>query len=230
VGNSRDLRDQKLNSGKHALNGEILGKYGDTGYRKKYRVTETKIFSKVDAGKSNDMGINMERDLRQPCMESELRQPCMESERGNAPEGRRESPKTVVKLHERGLGHVTEKINGEATGQGESSRSPSCYMGPLFSEVERTLQEKGLGKKGEGEAQIKSPGKNLSYGKKRGRGEIDTQAKLSQLLEGNVTRRSFPEDEKTKGPVTKGRKLNVIAGKNNGSGMAAAAVQPRRPQ
>lgn len=57
--------------------------------------------------------------------------------------------------------------------------SPSGYMGPLISDVERTMQEKGLGVKGEVVLNKKSPEKLLGPCKKRGRGELEAQFESS---------------------------------------------------
>ena len=127
-------------------------------------------------------------------------------------------------MHETGLGHIIGQQLGELMGQGERSRCLSYYIGPLFSEVEHTLQEKGLGCKGDGGASMRSPEKIVAFGKKQGKGEIDTQVENFQQREG--TQKSIPEDDKMRGSVTKGRKLSSLARKKNGSGIEVAAVQP----
>jgi hypothetical protein len=88
---------------------------------------------------------------------SDLRDFCMESEHGNQFEGMRGSPQTAIKMHEMRLGHITGQQLGELMGKGERFRRLSCYIGPLFSDMECTLQEKGLGSKGDGVASMRSP-------------------------------------------------------------------------
>jgi hypothetical protein len=84
-----------------------LGGFGKSGYSKKHRVTENQKYSKYDIGKSNAMGVNVERDMRNFCMESEPRSNF---------EGMRGSLQTSIKLYEKGLGHVIKQHIGDAMG------------------------------------------------------------------------------------------------------------------
>ena len=106
-------------------------------------------------------------------------------------------------MHETGLGHIIGQQLGELMVQGERSRCLSCYIGPLFSDMERTLQEKGLGSKGDAGAYTRSLKKSMVLCKKSGRGEMDAQAVNFNLTEGPW--KNIQDEEKTQGPVMKGR-------------------------
>ncbi|KAE8099846.1 hypothetical protein FH972_017795 [Carpinus fangiana] len=68
----------------------------------------------------------------------------MESDQGSF-----NSPQSAGTLHERGLGKGDMLHNlVDVLGQGELSRSLSTYKGPLISEVEKSMKEKGLGSNG----------------------------------------------------------------------------------
>ncbi|XP_059436704.1 uncharacterized protein LOC132169738 [Corylus avellana] len=193
------------------LNDEIMGRSATDDYGKKQKVTE---FSNGESGGSSDTGFHGERDCRNA---------SMENLRGSFNAGRRDFTNTAVN----GLKVSSRRQNGDHMGRVENSMSPSGYMGPLISEVERTMQEKGLGVKADATLMMASPEKLLGPCKKRSRGELETHLDSSYQTEGS---RNDQDAGENMGSVPKSGKLSINAGKKTGSGMAVAVVQPCRPQ
>lgn len=204
AGNSRAHNEY---IGKYGFTGDMVGGYGDYGYRKKMRVT--KKYSKKDLGESTGKVPNMENDFRGFGMESDCE---------SLDENKLDSPRSAGTLHGLGLGQAKGQQLVDSLGQGKHSRSPITYMGPLISEVEKSMKKKSLGLKGETNFHKNSPEKMGATCEKRGRGHIDSSSEICcQLM------KTIPTSV---GPVTKGRKMSNLAGKNIGLGMAEAVVQP----
>ena len=99
-------------------------------------------------------------------------------------------------------------------------------MGPLISDVERFMQEKGYDSKREKGLVITSPRKGVRVCKKRSRGKIEGCPNANAHVEGQWRM----SGQKKGSPNTKGQKLSSMTSKIIGSGMAKVVMQPHQLQ
>lgn len=109
--------------------------------------------------------------------------------------------------------------------------SRPCFMGPLFSDLEKQLKVPNVGN---GSKMVDGPNTTDLRGvtwKRVACGEIEQQEELHHTVKEGIGKKRELSGEATQlGPARKGQNLSLNANKTSGSGMAEAAVQPCRPQ
>jgi hypothetical protein len=203
--------------GRSGFSGENHGEYGekrkdfeDSGFGKKQKIQQN--YSKKDSGARTSKSIRVEKDMRFTIMESK-RDLNAEGNLGDMGTLHGWTGKDVFKSAGRQF----------ATGVGpsENQSSPSGYMGPLISEVEKSIKENCMGSNG------LQPINLCNLDKSNGFPKVGEEHDCG-------TEQPFQEEGPRKKRQANGElKLGVKTGVTdllNGSGMAEAAMQSRRPQ
>jgi hypothetical protein len=132
--------------------------------------------------------------------------------------------KSPKRVNEGGSNESKKKPSLGLDGSESSPLGVQGYRGPLFSEVEKSLQ-RSWSAEGKNESNSSMvTWKRVECGEKK----HGAESKNLQMTIGR--KRNLSGEASTAGPARKGQKVGIIAEKTNGSGMAEAGSQPRRPQ
>jgi hypothetical protein len=180
--------------------------------------------------KSGHYVDNLNEDLRSTKLESR------EQESRATKKGKWEACKTKDFSHE-AHGHassltVGDKVDHLTMGPDGIIRSPmssQAFKSPKTTEIEKSTQEKHLGKKKEAGRAKENFEQTMVAWKRKTTGDSDKKEPISQI-QGSKKKRDANGELKSTGSNQEGQIKNVDAKFKFGSGLAEAAKQPRRPQ